>query len=121
MEDTLLKYSEWESAMFKTFLLPTNRHLLNNLINNNILFFYEKKIKDHRTTFFFFFIFFTLSFLASAVLFGFNAKNFHRKGNNQVTPAQKKGSQKATLFLLLTAISLIGFILTLIIYFHSKK
>jgi len=54
------------------------------------------------------------------VAFGFNAKNFHRKGNTQVTPAQKKGSQRAMLFLLLTAISLIGFILTLIVYFHHS-
>jgi hypothetical protein len=80
----------------------------------------KKKIKDHRITFILFFIFFILLFLASAVLFGFNAKNFHRKGNTQVTPAQKKGSQKATLYLILAGISLVGFLLTLIVYFHSK-
>lgn len=66
------------------------------------------------------FAFFIILFLSSAVYFGLNAKNFHRKGNTMVTPAQKKGSQRATMGLISVALSLIGFLLTLIVFYHSK-
>jgi ABC-type multidrug transport system permease subunit len=66
------------------------------------------------------FAIFIILFLASAVYFGYNAKNFHRKGNTMVTPEQVKGSQRALIGLIITALSAIGFLLTLVVFFHSK-
>ena len=66
------------------------------------------------------FVGFIALFLGSTVLFGFNAKNFHRSGNSLVTEDQKKGSRNAILGLLFLVISLIGFLLTLIAFYHIK-
>jgi hypothetical protein len=66
------------------------------------------------------FILSSIVFLFAAIVFGFNAKNFHRHGNTMVTPSQKKGSELAITGLLLMGISAIIFFLTLILFYHSK-
>jgi Na+/proline symporter len=66
------------------------------------------------------FISFILLFLGSSVLFGFNARNFHRSGNTLVTEAQKNGSRMSILGLVLMVIGLLGFLVTLIAYYQTK-
>jgi len=66
------------------------------------------------------FVGFLLMFLGSSLLFGINAKNFHRSGNTLVTDHQKKESRLAILGLLFSVIGVIGFLLTLIAFYHIK-
>jgi hypothetical protein len=66
------------------------------------------------------FILSSVVFLFGAIIFGFNAKNFHRHGNTMVTPKQKEGSRLAITGLGLMVCSAIIFLLTLILFHHSK-
>lgn len=82
----------------------------------------KKKInllKDH-TEYLVSFSVCTIVFLGALILFGFNAKNFHRHGNTMLTPEQKKSSKLAITGLLLLVLSLVTFGLTLILFYHSK-